>query len=169
MTQDVKNRRGRSWFSKVGGLHTWIVKTEMLNDYLRKQEVSVLMLISSHAKKDKRGKGQGPVSKEIGQWQADLSVLGNLSHWSQSAAMEKTPKYPLSLWEFLSSPKGPQIWENFFLLLSTCIYDVSEILLSLFSQGISQLSLIIRHIFIHGLWGLISTSGPQSATLKHGF
>lgn len=81
----------------------------------------------------------------------------------------KRTKYPLSLWEFLSSPKGPQIWENFFPLLSTCTYDVSAMLWSLLSQCISQLSLIIRHIFIHGLWSLISASGPHSATLKTGF
>lgn len=45
-------------------------------------------------KKDKRGKGQGPVSEENGQCQADLSVLGDLSHWRQSAAMEKNKISP---------------------------------------------------------------------------
>lgn len=47
------------------------------------------MLTPSHAKKDKGQRRQGPVSKEIGQCQADLSVLGSLSYWSQAAAMEK--------------------------------------------------------------------------------
>lgn len=101
--------------------------------------------------------------RDTGQCQADLS------RWRKSAAVEKNKISPFIVWEFLSSPKGPQIWENFFPLLSTCTYDASEILLNLLSQGISQLSLIIRHIFIHGLWGLISTSGPQSATLKTSF
>lgn len=59
----------------------------------------------------------------------------------------KRTKYPLSLWEFLSSPKRSQIWENFFPLLSTCTYDVSEILLSLLSQGISQLSYNKAHLY----------------------
>lgn len=56
--------------------------------------MSVLMLTSSHSKKDKRGKGQGPVPKKIGQCQADVSVLGNLSHWSKYAAMEKNKISP---------------------------------------------------------------------------
>lgn len=143
------------------------MKTEIPDDYPREQKMSALMLTSSHAKKGKRVKGQRLVSKEIRQCQADLSVLGNLSHWRQSAAMEKNKISPFIVSSF-SSPKRSQIWENFFPLLSTCTYDVSEILLNLLSQGISWLSLIIRHIFIHGLWGLISTSGPQNATLKSG-
>lgn len=157
-------------FPKVECLQSWIMKTEILGDYLREQEVSALMLTSSHTKKDKRGKGQGSVSKEIGQCQVDLSLLeSEIFPIGVNLLLWKRTKYPLSLWEFLSFPKGPQIWENFFPLLSTCTYDVSEILLNLLSQGISQLSLIIRHIFIHGLWGLISTSGPQSTALKIGF
>lgn len=51
--------------------------------------MSAFVLTSSHAKKGKIGKGQGLISKENSQCQADLSVLGDLSHWSQSAAMEK--------------------------------------------------------------------------------
>lgn len=109
--------------------------------------MSALMLISSHAKKGKRVKGQRLVSKEISQCQADLSVLGNLSHWRQSAAMEKNKISPFIVSSF-SSPKRSQIWENFFPLLSTCTYDVSEILLNLLSQGISQLSLINKaHLY----------------------
>lgn len=72
------------------------MKADILDDYLREQEGSALMLTFSHAKKDNRGERQDPISKENGQCQADLSVLGNLSHWSQSAAMEKK-KYPFSL------------------------------------------------------------------------
>lgn len=121
------------------------------------ERTGTVMLTSSHAKKDKRQKGTGTCTEE------NWPVPGQPFSTGKSFPLEpiccygKKTKYPLSLWEFLSSLKGLQIWENFFPLLSTCTYDVSKILLSLLSQGISQLSLIIRHIFIHGLWGLTST------------
>ena len=83
------------------------MKTEILDDYFREQKMSVLMLTSSHSKKDKRGKGQGPVPKEIGQCQADLSVLGNLSHWSKYAATEKNKIFPFVVSSF-PPPRDPK-------------------------------------------------------------
>ena len=58
------------------------------------ERTGALMLTSGHAKKSKRQKEQGHISKKTGQCQDDLSVLGNLSHWSQSAAMEKNKISP---------------------------------------------------------------------------
>lgn len=168
ITQHVNNdKRGRPWFSRVGCLHTWIMKTEILDDYLREQEVSAFMLTSSHARRIREGRGRDLYQRKMASARQTFQYWGIFPIGDKLLLWKRT-KYPLSLWEFLSSPKGPQIWENFFPLLSTCTDDVSEILLSLLSQGISQLSLI-RHIFIHGLWGLISTSEPQSTTLKMRF
>lgn len=66
------------------------------------------MLTFSHAK-DNRGEGQDLISKEIGQCQADLSVLGNLSHWSQSAAMEKNPQnIPFHCESSFPPPRDPK-------------------------------------------------------------
>lgn len=146
------DRRERCWFSKVGSLHTWSVKTEVLD--LREQEPSCWHPVMQRRVRDRRNRDtyrrKRASARTTFQYWEIFPTGANLLLW-------KKTKYPLSLWEFLSSLKGPQIWENFFPLLSTCTYDVSKILLSLLSQGISQLSLIIRHIFIHGLWGLIST------------
>lgn len=95
MTQDVNNKKGRSWFSKVGCPHTCIMKTEILDDYFREQAVSALMLTSRHAK---RREGTGILASARQTFPAGENLL-----------LWKRTKYPLSLCESsFPPPRDPK-------------------------------------------------------------
>ena len=83
------------------------MKTEILDDYLREQEMSALMLTPSCAK-DKRGKGQGLISKEIGQCQADLSVLGGSFPLEPICCYGKEQNIPFHCESSFPPPRDPK-------------------------------------------------------------
>lgn len=169
MTQAVNtDKSGRSWFSRVGCSHSWIMVTEIWTMISEDKGPLPSCWSPVTQRSVREGRGQCLYLMKLTSarqtfWYLGVFPLGPFCYYrkEQNSSFHCESSFP--------PHRGLQIWENFFPLLSTCTYDVSEILLSLLSQGISQLSIIIRPIFTHGLWGLISTSGSQIATLKSDF